>query len=72
MTANAMEKDRQRCLDAGMDDYLSKPDKREALSQALERCPGMKKSETAEKERADAKGLNRDNTAKQSKLDAMH
>ena len=37
MTANAMKEDQQMCLDAGMDDYLSKPVIKEKLAAAVER-----------------------------------
>ncbi len=37
MTANAMQKDRELCLEAGMDDYLIKPITPESLALMLER-----------------------------------
>ena len=38
MTANSMARDRKLCFSAGMNDYLPKPIKREALAQALQRA----------------------------------
>ena len=37
LTANSLSGDREKCLDAGMDDYVSKPVRREDLLGALER-----------------------------------
>jgi CheY-like chemotaxis protein/nitrogen-specific signal transduction histidine kinase len=38
MTANALEGDKQDCLDAGMHDYVTKPVKIEQLARALSQC----------------------------------
>lgn len=40
MTANAFEEDRQRCLEAGMDDHLSKPVEPEMMYRTMLRWYG--------------------------------
>jgi CheY-like chemotaxis protein len=37
MTAHAMKGDREKCLEAGMDDYIPKPVKRELILEMLEK-----------------------------------
>jgi CheY-like chemotaxis protein len=42
MTANAMQGDREMCIAAGMDDYLTKPIRVERLVEALNQVPVRK------------------------------
>ena len=43
MTANAMQGDREMCIDAGMDDYIAKPIRVDLLTEALLNVPAHRK-----------------------------
>jgi len=46
MTAHAMKEDKERCLAAGMDGYISKPIKAQRLFEVIEELGVEKVSET--------------------------
>ena len=48
MTANVMASDRERCLEAGMNDYVAKPLRPEELAAALARAEGAAEGEPEE------------------------
>ncbi len=61
MTANAMQGDRQKCLDAGMDDYISKPITPKSLFDVLNKWLNSKFMETKTNTEKPVKGREIDN-----------
>ena len=60
MTANALPEDREACFAAGMDDYVAKPIRSEALAEALKRVRPLDKRDAA---RSNAGGMSLDTAA---------
>jgi CheY-like chemotaxis protein len=52
LTASAIKGDREKCWEAGMDDYLTKPAAREELKRTLERWVGLKRPQVFDRSKS--------------------
>ena len=60
MTAEAMSGDRERCLEAGMNDYITKPIRVEELVTAIKRAPRLAEATAEPSRTADGEPIDRD------------